>query len=207
MAFECFRSDLSEGQLTGRLVDADTGDVLDIPPGSWEAGTFALALWSGETAKISVCDKDHRGRLVFEISELERYLSARDGRSWRFCRDGFFVKLTKVEDDPDNEALSEGFRDSDAIEGERLPPYLNYMLRIWRDLNLKPDVWEKKEWLEEYIRANWPSEFGKPSDSKVSYMATFVRDPRYEVGGNRGRRARGIEQKALAAPLQEGPTL
>jgi hypothetical protein len=63
-------------------------------------------------------------------------------------------------------------------------PYLSFMIRAAAQLDLAPNKREKKHAIEMYLRDNWPAELGQVSGEKVSYMATFLRSPQHERGGN-----------------------
>jgi hypothetical protein len=104
MAFQSLRSDLSDGQLTGKLINNHDGDVVEVPLERWDTGAFGLALWTGDPAAITVAENENRGRLVFETSEFENYLSSRDGQSWQFCREKLGLRLTQAEADKESEA-------------------------------------------------------------------------------------------------------
>ena len=43
----------------------------------------------------------------------------------------------------------------------------------------------KKEVIEAWLRSNWPPDLGRCTDAKVSSMATLLRHPDFEAGGNR----------------------
>jgi hypothetical protein len=65
-----------------------------------------------------------------------------------------------------------------------LPPFVAFMIGLVAKLGLRPDGREKKDTIEEFIRQNWLPELGQPSSEKVSYMATFLRPPDHQKGGN-----------------------
>jgi hypothetical protein len=65
-----------------------------------------------------------------------------------------------------------------------LPPYLTFMLRAVSELKLTPDDRRLKKEIGHWIEQNWPPEFGPLTPNKREYMTTFLRHPKYEIGGN-----------------------
>jgi hypothetical protein len=65
-----------------------------------------------------------------------------------------------------------------------VPPYVEFMLRAARELDMKPDSRMPKDQIEEWIRLHWPDDLGKFSASKCQYIATFLREPADEKGGH-----------------------
>ena len=63
-------------------------------------------------------------------------------------------------------------------------PYVEFLLFASRELNLHPDNRMPKADIAEWIKEHWPDSFGKFSNSKCTYMATFLRDPSDEKGGH-----------------------
>lgn len=63
-------------------------------------------------------------------------------------------------------------------------PYLLFMIRAAAELDLAPEKRTKKEAIEAWLRDDWPAELGEASQEKVRYMATFLRSPAHEKGGN-----------------------
>jgi|TARA_R110000823_G_C15950930_1_gene501707 hypothetical protein len=72
---------------------------------------------------------------------------------------------------------------------EYCPPYLRFMLKAARGLELSPDDRRTKNEIESWLIANWPKEFGdamkanSQASHKVQNMATFLRRPEQEKGG------------------------
>jgi hypothetical protein len=66
-------------------------------------------------------------------------------------------------------------------------PYLHFMIQASESLaQNRTTRTPKKEQTEDWLGENWPSEtLGKPSNAKVGYMATFLRHPNDELGGNK----------------------
>ena len=68
-----------------------------------------------------------------------------------------------------------------------IPPYLAYMLRSISALDLRADTKPTKKQIEDWLRKHWPPELGQASESKIEYMATFLRRPEDERGGHYSR--------------------
>ncbi|MBF0141442.1 MAG: hypothetical protein HQL74_14325 [Magnetococcales bacterium] len=65
-----------------------------------------------------------------------------------------------------------------------LPPYIKFMLEAVKALGIEKGKRIKKVTIEEWMKENWPKdELGKNSDTMISSMATFVRDPGDTKGG------------------------
>lgn len=64
------------------------------------------------------------------------------------------------------------------------PPYIAFMLEAAQALELSPDNKIVKKQIEHWLRQNWPSELGRPTDNLISYMATLMRTPEEQKGGN-----------------------
>jgi hypothetical protein len=62
--------------------------------------------------------------------------------------------------------------------------YLDYMNYAAEKLGSNPDLRTPKGHIEEWLRNNWPSDLPAPTSSKVGAMATFLRHPKHEKGGN-----------------------
>ena len=58
------------------------------------------------------------------------------------------------------------------------------MLQSCQKLGLSADRRVTKQEIETWIRENWPPALGRPSDSKIEYMSTFLRHPEDEKGGH-----------------------
>jgi hypothetical protein len=65
-----------------------------------------------------------------------------------------------------------------------VPPYLEFMLRASRELGLEPDQRTSKNDIIHGLKRTWPEHLGKPTKAKLEAMATFLRRPEHETGGN-----------------------
>lgn len=63
------------------------------------------------------------------------------------------------------------------------PPYIEFMLEASEKLQLSGTKKISKDDILHWLTQNWPTHFGKPSDRKLEYMATFLRRPENEKGG------------------------
>ena len=68
-----------------------------------------------------------------------------------------------------------------------IPPYVAYMLRAISALDLRADTKRTKKQIEDWLEKHWPPELGQASESKIEYMATFLRRPEDERGGHYSR--------------------
>jgi len=66
-----------------------------------------------------------------------------------------------------------------------IPPYLAFMLKAAAALQLSADERRLKKEIEPWLQEHWPPEFGDVSKAKekISYMATFLRQPEDQKGG------------------------
>jgi hypothetical protein len=71
-------------------------------------------------------------------------------------------------------------------------PYLEFMERAVRELELAPDKVTPKDQIIFWLRDNWPPEFGEISEREIEKMATFLREPLDKKGGfYKGLRKKG----------------
>lgn len=66
-------------------------------------------------------------------------------------------------------------------------PYLAFMLAASRAAPLSSDGRVPKKTVEAWLRENWPNELGAPTPNKITNMATFLRRPDEERGGNHAK--------------------
>ena len=64
-----------------------------------------------------------------------------------------------------------------------LPPYLAFMLRAVEQLDLGRNTKLRKKVIVAWLHDNWPRDLGKRTDRKLESMATFLRRPEDEKGG------------------------
>lgn len=65
-----------------------------------------------------------------------------------------------------------------------IPPYIDFMLKAAKALGLSSDKTIVKKQVEHWLRENWPKELGTPTDNIIKYMATLIRRPDEQKGGN-----------------------
>jgi hypothetical protein len=83
----------------------------------------------------------------------------------------------------------EGQPKPDALANEShatpyVPPYVEFMMRASRALLLDHEQKVPKDEIVHWLKEHWPKNLGKMSESKIQYMATFLRRPEDEKGGN-----------------------
>lgn len=165
--YECwslFRDALAGGELRAEIL-ATNGNFYDVPERIWRSDEAPKALNSGRLEflgrRVYTEAPKHQGLVVFEI---EGFRAAVRG------------ELT-VPESPEA-----------ALDPARYP-YLAFMLRAARELAaLHEDVPLSKQ-VKDWLRKNWPSDLGERPETKVANMATFLRRPEDEKGGNRPQRS------------------
>ena len=65
-----------------------------------------------------------------------------------------------------------------------LSPFIRFMIEASRALELSEEERTPKADIEAWLRRNWPNEFGAATNRKIEMMATFLRHPNHETGGN-----------------------
>lgn len=132
----------------------DSGDQMDVQKHAWAARDAQEILRDGKT---SVESAEH---------------------GQRFINDGW-VLVSKH----DLTLAVQGAR-APARAPAYLPPYLKFMVRAVGDIGLSAGKRNTKAQIENWLRENWPRELGKSSESKIEYMATFLRHPEDQKGGH-----------------------
>lgn len=64
------------------------------------------------------------------------------------------------------------------------PPYIEFMLKASKDLNLSHDKKANLEDIISWLNDNWPANLDGKSDVLIKYMATLLRRPEDKKGGN-----------------------
>jgi len=64
------------------------------------------------------------------------------------------------------------------------PPYLSFMIKAVAALQLSDERRLPKDEIKRWLKDNWPCDLGELSDTKLFYMATFLRHPDDEKGGH-----------------------
>jgi hypothetical protein len=83
-------------------------------------------------------------------------------------------------------------------------PYFSFMVKAAAALNISEKNRRPKKQVMDWLETNWPPNLGRPSEEKVSAMATFLRHPEHEKGGyyRSGQSANGSTDEGFEAPLQ-----
>jgi len=69
-------------------------------------------------------------------------------------------------------------------EIEYIPPYVNFMLKAAKALNLSPDNRTNLDEVICWLDENWPVDLDGKSERMIKSMATFLRRPEDKKGGN-----------------------
>ena len=165
------RDELAQGRLVASVLE-ESGRTLAIEPEYWCSPkaelTFYLGLAEVTTAAITTVYK-HKGVVVLDRAPFEEFVRP-PGAS------------------PQGVALTAS---GDGVPGPPLPaidplrfPYLEFMIRAAREAPIAPDGRTPKKSIEAWLYQNWPQRLGEPTANKVATMATFLRRPEDEKGGN-----------------------
>ncbi|MEP5862488.1 MAG: hypothetical protein ABJ281_08580 [Lentilitoribacter sp.] len=65
-----------------------------------------------------------------------------------------------------------------------LSPYIQFARKIAAELKITQDYTPKKTTVAEHISENWPADCGDKSEHKINMIASMVRWPNHEIGGN-----------------------
>ncbi len=87
-----------------------------------------------------------------------------------------------------------GVEDRNDERPEHTQPYLAFMIRAAREMNMEPGTRIPKKNIEDWLRGNWPDQLGESTERKIKLMATFLRYPADEQGGyfNPNRDEKGV---------------
>ena len=77
-----------------------------------------------------------------------------------------------------------GVEDRNDDRPEDTLPYIKFMLRAARKMGLKPGIRTPKKIIEAWLRENWHDQLGEPTERKIKHMATYLRQPKDELGGH-----------------------
>ncbi len=98
-------------------------------------------------------------------------------RSW-------FSKMVQLRRPP-----TEPIQDLLDARPEQVSPFLRFMLDASKRLGVHEGDTRKKPEIEDWLQENWPQALGEITDNKRKLMATFLRWPHHEKGGNRSQGA------------------
>ena len=173
------RRGLAIGQPSAYLLDRQTGERTRIPDAFWCTDIGEEALWreAQEETHVEVGGNWLCGPIIVLFEDLTRFLSSNGTKPVL----GRYASIDIDRSSPDFSTL------------EPMPPYLRFMLRAAAALDLRGRRWVKKEVIEAWIRSNWPQDLGRCTEAKVKSMATLLRHPDFEAGGNRSTAGRQTE--------------
>ena len=153
------REGLAEGEWSALLL-RETGEFMPLPQSVWHASNGADFLLPG-VKKRSLA-------IVGPFCEVE----------------GAVTLYKDFLDRPAGAASSEDMEVMREQIDEHKFPYLAFMLLATKEDFFKTSQRIPKKLIESWIEENWTEELGKRTRAKVVYMATLLRRPRDEVGGN-----------------------
>lgn len=160
---EMARNELASGRVVSSIL-TDAGEIVEIPAITWRSkhGSEMLRTARAEfLVEIGAKFYPLTGSIILERSFLE-------------------VKSSSSE--------RQRSHHSSEIDSERFP-YLSFMIRVARDGPFVSSGRTSKKVLERWIRGNWPAALGIPTQTKINYIATFLRRPQDERGGIHGKGA------------------
>lgn len=109
-----------------------------------------------------------------EISYEQLQVHIGDLRDW-------YAKLIALQNPPQ---INEPIKALLSNDDESVSPFIKFMLRAARELELDASQRVPKKTVMHWLDENWPSNLEEKSDTKVKYMATFLRWPVHGSGGN-----------------------
>jgi len=148
------RNRLSRGSILSHIVKK-TGSIDIVPNSYWNSHAAQEVLRYDVTAHIPYESSFEQGKIVFSIKSFENY---------------FGINRDKLDN---------------IIEEQRgyIPPFVEFMLIATSQLGLNPNARTDKETITNWLEKNWPPYLGKPTERKISTMATFLRLPEDQDGG------------------------
>ena len=96
-----------------------------------------------------------------------------------FERESFEAMLAPKAEGPPSDAQ---------VDPDRFP-YLAFMLRVATHFSQAPEGRIPSDQLKAWISENWSTRLGRKTDAKIANMATFLRRPEDEKGGNFSQRS------------------
>jgi hypothetical protein len=141
---------------------------------------FIRADFAEDNSVVSACLEDPSILDQWHTGEETEDVTNRIGLS------RFELYLPDVLKYVDVEFYSPEVRSNPEVPSEYIPPYIDFMLRVVRELELSPEHRMPKKLIEDWIKKKWPPELGNNSQRKRELMATFLRHPDDEKGGNTG---------------------
>jgi hypothetical protein len=81
-------------------------------------------------------------------------------------------------------AACHGFQGENMADQSYVPPYVGFALRASAELRLSANQRVTVKEIKDWLKMHWPKELGPYTERKAGLIATFVRDPTFEKGGN-----------------------
>jgi hypothetical protein len=187
-----FRRLLAAGEIAGYVFNSEDGVQVLVPEHFWNSAGAGEVLWKDIPATFDVEGKHVCGRIVFKLLELATLLTAfatdlrpSTCRTAPSLQEGISPSwfATRTSSSANGTLLDEP-ASADAPGPTQDLPYVALMRRAQSELGLKPTKRIPKKTIEQWIKANWPTELGPCTGKKVGMMGTFLRDPAHERGGN-----------------------
>lgn len=171
----------------------------------WEAERSAVLRW--KEASNGLRNLLAEGQLIATSKDREGFEHEMPQRLWlaemaeAFLRNGFarysddsgytvrpFDGVVLIDKASLERVLSGGPSASHSNEGFEidgvLHPYLAFMLRAAREIRFATGSRTPKKLIVAWLQSNWPDGLGTPTETKLDAMATFLRRPEDESGGN-----------------------
>lgn len=191
------RQNLFSGKLTATIL-ADSGEYFPFPCHVWGSTEFSRIMSTGVASFLSGAQAAS-GRVLINREQLDVILA---GCTCTMCHPNPLEEQSGCAPDSADD-LHRSFLPCIASAraetgvAEKLPPYLDFMVRTARSLGASHNNRLLKQRIVDCLEKNWPSELGSPSGAKLEYMATFLRHPEDEKGGHflSYRRRRGPDPK------------
>lgn len=103
---------------------------------------------------------------------------------------GYAIDLTDVDISRDGlfywleQGSVSGEKQNVINELDYIPPYLEFMMKAIIELDLAKKQRPLKKHIESWLIENWPPDLGSPSERLIGNMATLLRPPGAQKGGN-----------------------
>jgi len=159
-AVDRFRNILAAGDITAQIMTPEDGHLHEIRLEIWRSDKAEDFFKTGFGEIWSYNNYIIEGPIIIERADLQKLIEGK----------------ANVED-PELERLGVDF------DPERFP-YLTFMIQLANELSNEPDKKPGKKAIEYKIENAWPKQLGESAMRKVDLMATFLRRPKDEKGGN-----------------------
>lgn len=161
------RNHLADGRITA-FISTENGKLLEVPRQTWRSKAAPRYIAAGRA----------------QIVELHGYST--------FKQEGFLVldcqEISRLYATTPAPADNEFHQPIDAAKF----PYIAFLIRASQEIEFAPGRTAKKI-IDHWLRTNWPTSLGAPTQSKLSNLATFLRRPEHERGGVAGLERRNVD--------------